>query len=758
MLTRAQSILKEVFGYDEFRPLQEEIIQNVLQKKDTLVIMPTGGGKSLCYQLPALIFDGLTVVVSPLIALMKDQVAQLQQLGVAAVFLNSSLAPDEYQRNLDRLRRGEAKLLYVAPETLLKAKTLALLAALKVDCLTIDEAHCISEWGHDFRPEYRQLVECRARFPQAVCIALTATATQRVREDIAANLKFSAAQQFVASFNRENLFLRIVRKADPLNQTLEFLQQHPNQSGIIYCFSRRQVDELAALLQQLNYSARPYHAGLLDEERTQNQEAFLRDDVQIMVATIAFGMGINKSNVRFVVHYDLPKNLESYYQEIGRAGRDGLRSQCLLLFGYGDVTKIRFLIDQKSGAERQVANHHLNVLLGYAESEFCRRIPLLAYFGEIFTQTPCGMCDNCLAGPKELIDLTIPAQKFLSCVARTGERFGANHILDVLRGSQSEKVLKNGHANLSTYGIGKEFSKAQWLHLARQFLQTGLLTQDLEYGSLKLTPKAYEVLRGNEKFLGAVQEERTEFAEAAEQTEILEYDRELFELLRKLRKELADAQNVPPYVVFADKALIEMATYLPQSRASFGRMYGVGEAKLEKYGTDFLLEISRYCRERGLPEKPKATVVSKPSAVAGPTTSKNALIVGAFNAGKSITQLAQQFNIKPNAIVEHLYKHVSQGRALREEGLLEHSHLTSGDREKVLAAFEKLGPDYLRPVFDAMQQQVSYDELHLLRTYFLSRKNQLSWAPLIPMSFFKIPRTLRLHAMSIHWLIFIKKI
>lgn len=722
MLTRAQSILKEVFGYDAFRPLQEEIIQNVLQKKDTLVIMPTGGGKSLCYQLPALIFEGLTVVVSPLIALMKDQVAQLQQLGVPAVFLNSSLASDEYQRNLDRLRRGEAKLLYVAPETLLKAKTLAFLAARKVDCLTIDEAHCISEWGHDFRPEYRQLVECRARFPQAVCIALTATATQRVREDIAANLKFSAAQQFVASFNRENLFLRIARKADPLKQTLEFLQQHPNQSGIIYCFSRRQVDELAALLQQLNYSARPYHAGLPDEERTQNQEAFLRDDVQIMVATIAFGMGINKSNVRFVVHYDLPKNLESYYQEIGRAGRDGLRAQCLLLFGYGDVTKIRYWIEQKNGAERQVANHHLSVLLGYAESRLCRRIPLLAYFGETFTQTPCSACDNCLAGQLELVDLTIPAQKFLSCVARTGERFGANHIIDVLRGSQSEKVLKNGHANLSTYGIGEEFSKAQWLHLSRQFLHNGLLEQDLEYGSLKLTPQAHEILRGKEKFLGTVQEEREVFA--TEQMEILEHDRELFELLRKLRKELADGQNVPPYVVFADKTLIEMATYFPQARASLRRMYGVGETKLEKYGTAFLREISRYCHERGLAEKSKTTADNKPPAGTAPATAKNLLIGTAFNGGKSIAALAQQFNLKPNTIMEHLHKYVCQGHTLREKGLLEHSRLDPATRTETLTIFEKLGTAYLKPVFDALSEKVSYDELHVLRLYSLSQKNR----------------------------------
>ncbi len=725
MITRAKTILKEIFGYDEFRPLQAEIIDKVLQKQDTLVVMPTGGGKSLCYQLPALIFEGLTVVVSPLISLMKDQVAQLQQLGVAAVFLNSSLSHNEYQQNLARVRSGEAKLLYVAPETLLKAKTLDLLAALKVDCLAIDEAHCISEWGHDFRPEYRQIVACRPRFPQAVCVALTATATERVRNDIRRTLHFTASQQFVASFNRENLFLRVAPKTDPLSQTLEFLQQYPEQSGIIYCFSRKQVDELAEVLQQHGHSVRPYHAGLSDEERTKNQEAFIRDDIRIIVATIAFGMGINKSNVRFVVHYDLPKNLESYYQEVGRAGRDGLRSHCLLLLGYGDISKIRYFIDQKSGQERQVASHHLNVMLGYAESQTCRRVPLLAYFGEAFTQTPCKMCDNCLAGQKEMVELTIPAQKFLSCVARTGERFGAVHIIDVLRGSQAEKVLKNGHGNLSTYGIGKEFSKAQWLHLSRQFLQEGLLEKELEYGGLKLTPKAHEVLRGREKFFGTVQAERTDYAAEAE--EPLEFDRELFELLRKLRKSLADAQNVPPYVVFADKTLTEMAAYFPQSRSSLGRIHGVGEAKLDKYGAAFLQEISRYCRERGLQEKARpaknvSTITPLPTANS-PITPKSQLIANAFNTGNSITEVAGQFKVTPRTILEHLYKCACNGLALRAEGFEEYSRIDPAQRAKVLAAFEKLGGNYLRPVFDALNGNVSYDELYLLRLYHLSLQN-----------------------------------
>ena len=378
------SILKETFGYDTFRPHQREVIENVLARHDTLAIMPTGGGKSLCYQIPALLFDGLTVVVSPLISLMKDQVEQLRAFGVPALFLNSSLGVQEYQENMGYVKHGEVKLLYVAPETLLTPRILALLDSVQVDCLTIDEAHCISEWGHDFRPEYRQLVAVRQRFPNAVCLALTATATERVRKDIRTTLKFSTSNEFIASFNRENLYIEVVRKRDPIAQTIHILEKHKDQSGIIYCFSRRQVDELAAYLAAQGYSIRPYHAGLEDFERKQNQEAFIRDDAQIIVATIAFGMGINKPNVRFVIHFDLPKSIESYYQEIGRAGRDGLPAHCTLLFNYSDVAKINYFIDQKEGDEKRVAIGHLDAIVRYAEDELtCRRRPLLNYFGEI---------------------------------------------------------------------------------------------------------------------------------------------------------------------------------------------------------------------------------------------------------------------------------------------------------------------------------------------------------------------------------------
>ncbi|HLP48796.1 MAG TPA: DNA helicase RecQ [Candidatus Kapabacteria bacterium] len=595
MIEKAKFILKKVFGYEAFRSLQESIIQNILDKNDTLVIMPTGGGKSLCYQIPALIFNGLTIVISPLISLMKDQVEQLQDLKVPAVLLNSSLSYEEYVQNVGKIRRNEVKLLYLAPETLLKPKILEMLNTVTVDCLTIDEAHCISEWGHDFRPEYRQIAEVRKQFPTAVCIALTATATPRVQEDITKTLHFEQSNEFVASFNRENLFLKIEPKQNAFPQLLRFLERYPNQAGIIYCFTRRQVDELFEKLAAKGYSVKPYHAGLDEEERKRNQELFIRDDIQLIVATIAFGMGINKSNIRFVVHYDLPKNIESYYQEIGRAGRDGLRADCLMLFGYGDIRKIKFFIDQKEEQEQRVANMHLTALLRFAETNVCRRIPLLNYFGEHYTQENCGMCDNCLRQGQELSDMTIPAQKFLSCVRKTGEIFGAAHIIDILLGSKSQKIMKFNHQELSTYGIGLEFSKNQWFHLSRQFIQKGLLTQDPEYGSLKLVPNGYEVLRGREKFMGLLreeeeQEERKEMKTAKVKTtaaQLEEGDRELFELLRMKRKELASRHRLPPYLIFSDKTLLGMAASSPRVKEDLLDINGVGEAKLERYGDAF---------------------------------------------------------------------------------------------------------------------------------------------------------------------------
>jgi ATP-dependent DNA helicase RecQ len=723
-----QELLSTVFGYDRFRPLQLEIIENVLRKRDTLAIMPTGGGKSLCYQIPALILPGLTVVVSPLIALMKDQVEQLNALGVPALFLNSTLSFEEYQENMDRVRSGEIKLLYVAPETLLTPRLFNLLAGLPLDCLTIDEAHCISEWGHDFRPEYRQIAAVRERFPKAVCLALTATATARVRTDIQASLQFQARDQFVASFNRENLFIEVVPKTNPAAQTIEFLRRFPAQSGIIYCFSRKQVDDLAAFLTGKGFVVRPYHAGLEDGVRKENQERFIRDDVQIIVATIAFGMGINKPNVRFILHYDLPKSIEGYYQEIGRAGRDGLPAHCLLLYSYADVRKLRYFIDQKEETERQAAYQHLDALTRYAESDACRRVPLLGYFGEKYVTENCGACDNCLRGQGELVDITIPAQKFLSCVKRSGERFAATHMAHILMGVENEKVLKYGHQKLSTFGIGQELSRKQWLHIAQQLVQKGFLEQSSDmYRTLKLTQKAYEVLRNRESIQGRLQPE--ELAPAApKKAGELEYDLALFELLRRKRKALADEAGVPPYVIFSDRTLAEMATYFPQSESSLLRINGVGQVKLARYGEIFLSLIQEFCQSRGLAERSKlreSNGRAEPAPLQLALNPRYVLVGEAYNRGDSIQALMEQFGVQRGTILEHLSKYALEGNPLRDGADLSGSvDLPEEQQQAALRAFEALGAKYLRPVFDRLNGSVSYDDLKILRLIFLCKDEQ----------------------------------
>jgi len=709
------SILKQTFGYDTFRPLQREVIENVLARRDTLAVMPTGGGKSLCYQIPSLMFDGLTVVVSPLIALMKDQVEQLRAYGVPALFLNSSLSPQEYQENMDYVKRGEVKLLYVAPETLLTPRILTLLAGLKVDCLTIDEAHCISEWGHDFRPEYRQLVEVRKRFPNAVCLALTATATARVRQDIRSTLKFATTNEFVASFDRENLFIEVLPKRDATQQTVDMLKRYKDQSGIVYCFSRKQVDELASYLISHGYSARPYHAGLDDSERKRNQEDFIRDDVQIIVATIAFGMGINKPNVRFVIHYDLPKSIEGYYQEIGRAGRDGLPAHCVLLYSYADVAKLNYFIDQKEGEERRVAIQHLNAIVSYAEDETtCRRKPLLTYFGESYSAQTCSNCDNCNSTPTPLSDVTIPAQKFLSCVKRADEKFGAGHIADILLGSKNEKVLRWGHDKLSTYGIGGELTQKQWMHLARQLVQMGYMKQDGEYRTLSLTPKAMEALRKRAPIMGVLQEaERVKKKEGKK--EEVEYNHALFAILRQKRKELADEAGVPPYVIFSDKTLVEMSAYYPQSLASLLTMSGVGQVKLNQFGGAFLAVIKAYSEKHGLKEKRKESPREKSDS-----NRRYVIVAEAFNTGETVEDLMRKYGVAIATILDHLSRYLAAGNTLRKDSdLASLASSTPDQQQAVFAAFDEIGTMALRPVFDKMNGALTYDELKILRLMYL---------------------------------------
>ena len=597
--TDKHALLKSIFGYEEFRPLQAECIDGVMAKRDTVMIMPTGGGKSLCYQIPALMFDGLTVVISPLISLMKDQVNQLQELGVEADVLNSSLSYGEYLHNRERIQTGLTKLLFLAPEALFKTETITFLQERAVDCIAIDEAHCISEWGHDFRPEYRQIRTLREYFPRAVYLAVTATATERVRQDIISNLGLQQPAVLQASFNRSNLFYEVIEKARATDQVVDFLQRFKDQSGIIYCFSRKAVDTLAADLNRYGFSCLPYHAGLTPDERRRNQERFIRDDVPIMVATIAFGMGINKPNVRFVIHHDLPKNIESYYQETGRAGRDGLPAHCLLLFSPGDIGKINYFIDQKTDEQQvRVARDHLNAMIGFAESTVCRRIPLITYFGENYAQPRCDMCDNCKNPQRESVDLTSQAALFFKALHETGEMFGAVHVINVLRGSQAEKVLSYHHDECAVYGKGSGWSQRQWQHLVRQLVVQKLIDKEPQYGVISLNRRSYALLNGEAVFHGikppadrpksrAGARERTPVAATAA-------DDNLFTLLKIKRKELADKSGVPPYVIFPDKSLIDMSQRKPVTHEEFAQIFGVGERKLKKFADIFIQVIKNY--------------------------------------------------------------------------------------------------------------------------------------------------------------------
>src|SRR6266513_1992161 len=602
--------LKKYFGYDEFRPLQEEIVTDALTGRDVFALMPTGGGKSLCFQLPALMRDGLTIVVSPLISLMKDQVDALETSGIAATFLNSALDRQEAVARLRGLHRGEYRMLYVAPERLMLDAFLERALNWNIAQIAIDEAHCISEWGHDFRPEYRELKKLREHFPDVPVMALTATATEWVRADIIKELKLREPRCYVASFNRPNLTYRVVPKTAPHEQLLGLVRSRPNDSGIVYCASRKSTESLARNLTEDGISAKPYHAGLTSSERTKHQESFLRDDVRVITATIAFGMGINKPNVRFVVHYDLPKNLESYYQETGRAGRDGLPSECVLLFSASDVAKQLHFIDEKSEKEATIARAQLQQMVHYAETRECRRTTLLKYFGEEYPprddtvggqrpplQKSCDGCDNCLQ-PRETFDGTLHAQKFLSCVyrihARHGFGFGLNHVVDILRGADTEMIRQRRHNELSTYGIGRDLKRDAWQAIGRELSRLGLIEcAPGRFATLALTPAGREVLRNRTPIT------LTKQIDIATQREkpragAIECDELLFEQLRALRRKLADERDVPAYVIFSDVSLSEMARNYPTTASEFRRIPGVGEQKLKDFAQPFLSEIKKY--------------------------------------------------------------------------------------------------------------------------------------------------------------------
>ena len=593
--------LKTVFGYSAFRPFQEEIITSIIRGEDAFVLMPTGGGKSLCYQVPALHREGTAIVVSPLISLMKDQVDALTANGVPSAFYNSSLGERESRRVLAEFHGGRLKLLYVAPERLMSDAFIERLQGMPIALFAIDEAHCISQWGHDFRPEYVQLGRLRTMFPGVPLIALTATADPQTRTDIVRQLVLDRAPCHVAGFDRPNIRYTVMEKSKPFSQLKVFLKERgAGDPGIVYCLSRKRVEEVAARLSEAGFRAAPYHAGLPDRERQRVQEAFQRDDLQIVVATVAFGMGIDKPNVRFVVHYDLPRNVESYYQETGRAGRDGLAAEALLLFGYGDVAIARALIEGGGNPEQnRIELHKLNAMIGYAEAQTCRRRVLLGYFGEKLTED-CGNCDGCL-DPPQRFDATEEARKALSCVFRVGQRFGTGHVIDVLRGSNSERIRNLGHDRLSTFGIGRELPVEAWGNLLRQLIHLGFLEQDMaNYSVLKLTEAARPLLRGEERLFLARPRVRTAVPKkGAPKGRVEEHDEGLFQALRAVRKQLADEAGMPPFVVFGDAALKEMASRRPLSPEDLLCINGVGTHKLGRYGAAFLEVIRGFASAEG---------------------------------------------------------------------------------------------------------------------------------------------------------------
>jgi ATP-dependent DNA helicase RecQ len=704
--------LKKHFGYDQFRPLQCEIISDALAGRDVFVLMPTGGGKSLCFQLPALVRQGLTIVVSPLISLMKDQVDALQTSGIPATYLNSTLDRHEATTRWRRLHRGLYRMLYVAPERLMLDTFLERAVNWNIAQFAIDEAHCISEWGHDFRPEYRELKELRTHFPDVPMMALTATATERVRADVVKQLKLREPRCYVASFNRPNLTYRVVPKAAPYEQLLELIRSRPDDSGIIYCASRKSAESLARNLKEDGVSAKPYHAGLTSSERTKSQEAFLRDDVRVVTATIAFGMGINKPNVRFVVHYDLPKNLESYYQETGRAGRDGLPSECVLLFSARDVAKQLHFIEEKSESEARIAREQLRQMVHYAETRACRRATLLQYFGEQYTKQSCDGCDNCLT-PRETFDGTIPAQKFLSCIhrihAKSGFGFGLNHIVDVLRGADTEAIRQRSHNELSTYGIGRELKRAAWQAIGRELLRLGLIEcAPGKFATLGLTPAGRDALRHRTPITLTKQIEVVAQDQKA-RAGAIECDEVLFERLRGLRRKFADERNVPAYVIFSDVSLREMARNYPATTTEFRRIPGVGEQKLKDFAEPFLSKIKNY-----LATNPRRTFSSGLDSLRPPRGSRlndsQKETLRRFRSGESVNDISRARGFMQNTIYDHLEAAIKSSEFLEPDRFF-----TAAQREEIAWAFRKVADGKLADVRSLLDGKYDYGELRIFR-------------------------------------------
>ena len=731
------AILKARFGYDSFRALQEEIIGNVLGRRDSLALMPTGGGKSLCYQLPALIFDGITLVISPLIALMKDQVDALNANGIAARFINSSLSASEIEHVQAQVRRGLVKILYLAPERLALPAFRRFLHSLNLSLIAVDEAHCISEWGHEFRPDYRNLRQLRQDFPAVPVIALTATATERVREDIIGQLDLQQGQVFLSSFNRANLSYSVQPKASSWGQLMSLLQQRRSQSTIIYCFSRQETEDLARDLNARGLSARPYHAGLDPEVRRRTQEDFIRDRVPIIVATIAFGMGIDKPDIRLVVHYSLPRSLEGYYQETGRAGRDGLPSECVLFYSYADKARQDYFINQMEDAvEQRNARQKLAMMVEFAQAPSCRRRLILEYFGEQWPEENCGGCDVCLESRDEF-DATEIAQKILSAVVRTGERFGANHIIQVLSGSREKRILELGHDRLSVYGIAKDVGRPELREIIGQLQARRLLVRSGgDYPTLAVTDGGRQLLQGRQSVTLPLP--RTAYAGYApgngpnlggSPAAPIEYDEVLFEELRALRRRLADVRDVPAFVIFGDVSLSHMAAAFPRSMEEFSRIHGVGDVKLEQYGPEFLEVIRGYSDVNGLPDRTGVSVKrQQPGEISGERKWPESRRGATYDETKSlleqrlsVSQIAQQRGLAEITIIGHLERMAGEGLTLD----LEHLLPSAEKLDNIGAAFDICGSDFLRPVREFLGAQCTYDELRLARIY-LRQEGRLS--------------------------------
>ncbi len=725
-IDRAREILKHRFGYDSFRMNQEPAIDAVLRGKDCVLLMPTGGGKSLCYQIPALMLDGLTVVISPLIALMKDQVDALRNNGVEAAFLNSTQSTPQQVEVFNNIRSGQLKLLYVAPERLLQSgdRFLDFLRGINISLFAIDEAHCISSWGHDFRPEYLRLATLKQEFPKIPMIALTATADKLVRKDIIERLNIPNAERYVSSFNRPNIFYSVEPKRKSYDQLLDYLEKRKDESGIIYCLSRNSVDSLAADLRDEGFSALPYHAGLDKQMRDKNQNAFLKDDAKIIVATIAFGMGIDKSNVRFVVHMDLPKNIESYYQETGRAGRDGLQSDALLFFSWGDVIKLKGFAEVE-GNENQsrIMLQKLDTMGKFGELRTCRRKFLLNYFSEELTED-CGHCDNCTT-VVERFDGTIIAQKALSAVYRTGQQFGLAYLIDFLRGSKSEKI-RDWHKNIKTYGVGADISRDNWFDYFKDLIAQGYLAQtEGQYPVIALTEKSDAVLREN----APVKLIRTKIKDEKKTRLVSDvshpYIQALFDDLRRLRTTFANRENVPAYVIFSDATLVEMATYLPQVESEMRRMSGVGDLKLEKYGADFIAAVKAYCEESDL--KPRIYLKSqgrerKPRTKRGmhPTDTFHKSLA-LHREGKSIEEIATVRGLGVSTIEGHIARFIAIGEVLVTE-------LVSNEKIAVIreAIVQHGESGWLSPIKEALGENYSFGEIRAVLAHIDSQNTEKS--------------------------------